>query len=219
MKSETMMMKDARTYIPAAGRDAFLPFYDAVTKFMGADRARRILLDQADLRPGQRVLDIGCGTGTFAVLLKQLHPDIELVGLDPDPKALARAKRKAEASAVSLRFDQGFSDALPYPARSFDHVFSSYMFHHLEDDTQKKTLREVRRVLKDGGRLHLLDFVGPDSGSGNFLSRLLHAHDRLKNNSRIVSLMTEADLANPKKVGERTVLFGFARVAYYQAEC
>ena len=85
-----------RTFLPAAGRDWLLPFYDPFVKLLGGDQARQRLLDQAALQDGHRVLDIGCGTGTFAVLIKRVHPDVEVVGLDPDPKALARAHRKAE---------------------------------------------------------------------------------------------------------------------------
>jgi ubiquinone/menaquinone biosynthesis C-methylase UbiE len=116
-------------------------------KVLGGNSARRILLDQATVRPGHRVLDIGCGTGTLVMLIKRLHPDVDVVGLDPDPKALTRAKRKAERSAVSIRLDQGFSHEPPYPEASFDRVFSTFMFHQLMGDEREKTLYEVRRIL------------------------------------------------------------------------
>src|SRR5947209_11351325 len=128
------MMGSSRTYLPAAGHDWSLPLYDPIVKLLGGDAARRALLEQAALRPGQRVLDVGCGTGTLATLTKQLYPDVAVVGLDPDPKALARAKRKAARAAVSIQFDQGFGDELPYPEAWFDCVFSSFMFHHLPPD-------------------------------------------------------------------------------------
>jgi ubiquinone/menaquinone biosynthesis C-methylase UbiE len=127
-----------KTYLPAAGHDWLLPLYDPFVKLFGGDTARRTLLDQATVGSGHRVLDIGCGTGTFATLIKGLYPDVDVVGLDPDPKALARAKRKAERAAVSIRLDQGFSDKLPYLEASFDRVFSTFMFHHLQMDEKER---------------------------------------------------------------------------------
>ncbi len=211
------MTEPRRTYLPAAGHDWFLPFYDPLVKLLGGDQARRALLDQAAIRPGHRVLDIGCGTGTLVVLIKHRHPDVEVVGLDPDPRALARGRRKAERAGVSIQFDQGFSDELPYPEASFDRVVSSFMFHHLPPDEKEKTLREVRRVLKPGGALHLLDFGGPEAGPEGFLAHLLYSSHRLRDNaeSRIVTLMRQAGLADPTQIDHRAMLF--FRIAYYQA--
>ena len=66
------MQEVQRTYFPAAGHDWGLPLYDPLLKLLGADSARRLLLEHSDLRPGQRVLDIGCGTGTLVVLIKRV---------------------------------------------------------------------------------------------------------------------------------------------------
>jgi SAM-dependent methyltransferase len=211
------MSNSQRTYLPAAGRDLLLPLYDLIAKLLGADRARQKLFDLAPLRPGDRVLDIGCGTGTFATMLKQRYPGVEVTGLDPDPKALARARHKAEQAGVSVRFDQGFADSLEYPATSFDVVFSSFMFHHLEGSNREKTLREVRRVLKPGGSFYLLDFEVSPSGHGLF--NLFHSGERMRDNteSRILSLMEDAGFSDRKKMAVRPVLFGFGRAGYYQA--
>jgi ubiquinone/menaquinone biosynthesis C-methylase UbiE len=214
---ESTALPSQRTYLPAAGRDSFLPFYDLMTKLMGADQARRGLLDQAQILTGHRVLDIGCGTGSLLIQLKRLYPGTDVVGLDPDPKALARAKRKAKRAAVTIQFDQGFGDEPPYPEASFDRVLSSLMFHHVPPDEKAKTLRAVRRVLKTGGEFHMLDFEGPENGAHGFVSRLLHSNQRLKDNSesRVLLFMTEAGFAEPKKIGHREMFFG--HIAYYRA--
>lgn len=207
-----------RSFVPAAGVDWLLPLYDPVQWLLGGDAARRELVAQAAIRPGQRVLEIGCGTGSLVVEAKRLHPEAEVVGLDPDPKALARARRKAERAGVDLRLDEGFADALPYEDASVERVFSSFMFHHLDPGTKRRTLAEVRRVLRPGGSLHLLDFGGPEPRADSLLARLLHASDALRENyeGRIPALMTEAGLADAREVSHRRTLFG--RVALYRAE-
>lgn len=212
------MQEVQRSYLPAAGCDWALPLYDPLVKLLGADSARRLLLEHSDLRPGQRVLDIGCGTGTLVALIKRVCPEISIVGLDPDPKALARAKKKAARAGASIQFDQGFSDELPYSDASFDRVFSSFMFHHVSANEREKTLREVRRVLSSEGSLHLLDFEPSRSGTHGVLARWLHSSHRLKDNSasRILELMRGAGFPNPKKVASGAILLGHLRFAYYR---
>ena len=211
------MSETSRTYLPAAGRDWALPLYDPFVRLLGGDAARAALLEQAALRAGHRVLDIGCGTGTLAVLIKRRYPEVEVVGLDPDPKALARAARKAQRAALSIQLDRGFADELPYPEGSFDRVFSSFMLHHVEGDAKAATLREVRRVLKPGARFHLLDFATSDSHSPGRISRWLHSSHRLHDNAdeRILSLMRQAGLADPRRVATRSGFLG--DIGYYQA--
>jgi ubiquinone/menaquinone biosynthesis C-methylase UbiE len=176
-----------------------------------------MLRDQAGLQPHHRVLDVGCGTGTLAVLIKRGHPRVDVIALDPDPRALARAQRKADRAGVAIRFDQGFADALNYRDQTFDRVFSSMMFHHLEADARAPALREIRRVLKPRGRLELLDFDAPESGGHGIVGRLIHSHHRLQDNSerRIVDLMTAAGFLSARKTASSKRLFG--RIAFYQA--
>lgn len=209
-------MGTSRRYVPAAGHDWFLPLYDPLVSLLGGDTARKALLDQATIRSRHRILDIGCGTGTLAVRIKRLHPDVEVVGLDPDPKALARARHKAERAGVSVQFDEGYSDELPYAAASFDRVFSSFMLHHLPLEAKEKTLRGVRRVLTQDGSFHVLDFAMPASRS-HWLARLFHSREHLKHGAEdeVLGLLREAGLTDPKLVAHRPMLF--ASLAYYQA--
>ena len=188
-----------RHFLPAAGHDIFLPLYDPLFALFGGNSVRKRLIDQGDLQRGQNILDIGSGTGTLSIAIQKNHPDVHIIGIDPDINALNRARKKAQRAGVSIQFDQGFSDQLPYPDATFDRVFSTFMFHHLKEAEKEKTLQEVRRVLKADGIFHLLDFV------------------RLKNNSeeQILRLMRSAAF-NDAKVIERGSLF-FLRVAYFRA--
>jgi ubiquinone/menaquinone biosynthesis C-methylase UbiE len=207
-----------RAFMPAAGRDLFLPLYDPLTRLLGLHKLISRLLAQAALQPDFRVLDVGCGTGAVAVAIKRRHPAVDVVGLDPDPKALARAERKARRAGVAIQFDLGFADALPYDNGTFDRVFSSMMFHHVRKSEREPTLREIRRVLEPRGRLEFLDLSGSGGGAHGFLARALHPPKQLTDNAddRILQLMTAARLA-PRKVAETGTIFG--TLAFYQADC
>jgi ubiquinone/menaquinone biosynthesis C-methylase UbiE len=207
-----------REFLPAAGHDAFLPLYDPLVNLMGFDRARRELISDANIEPDHRILDIGCGTGTLVVRLKRQHASAQVVGLDPDPKALRRARIKAVRAAVSVQLDQGLADQLPYKKESFDRIFSSFMFHHLNELERENMLVEVLRVLKPGGSFHLVDFIVDDLSHG-ILDRLFRSHAQMKTNSdeRILDLMSHIGFTNLVKVKEENMLFGLLRTAYYHA--
>lgn len=205
-------------YVPGMGHDRLLPFYDPLSRVLGITSVHRPLVDQAHLRSGQRILEIGCGTGNLAILVKRLHPGVEVVGLDPDAKALARARRKVGREELPVRLDRGFAEQLPYPDASFDRVLSAFMFHHLSPEVKERALREVRRVLKPGGSLHLLDLGGAKAASDGFIARLSHRNTLLQDNfgGRIPVLMREAGFADPAEVASR-VTKALGRITYYRA--
>lgn len=214
------VIEQRKDFLPAAGHDLLLPLYDPLDRLLGSDRARSELIGQAVILPGQSVLDLGCGTGTLAIELKRQYPTVQVLGIDPDEKALRRAKKKATRAETSVQFDRGFGNALPYETDSFDRVFSSYMFHHLEEPDREDTLREVIRVLKTDGAFHLLDFTSGGAGSHGHLFRLVHGSERLKDNSnaRLMELMRRAGLKDVENVKEGKMLFGLLRTAYFRAK-
>jgi ubiquinone/menaquinone biosynthesis C-methylase UbiE len=162
------------------------------------------------------VLEIGCGTGNLALLVKRMRPQLKVVGLDPDPNALSRADRKARRAGLKLELDRGFADELPYPDGRFDRVLSSLMFHHLEADLRVASLREILRVLRSDGSLHLMD-IGGDSRDLHGLARLARPSHTLKDkwNDRIPTLMREAGFRDVAETGHLSKRIG--RLTYYRA--
>lgn len=149
-------------YIPAAGRDWLLPLYDPVLRLLfNEQKVRGELLAQAAVRPGHRVLDVGCGTGTLVVRVKTECPEATVVGLDGDPKALVVARRKVTEAGADVALDDGLAYELPYAEESFDRVFCSLVLHHLSREHKQRTMAEILRVLAPGGTFHLLDFGTP----------------------------------------------------------
>ena len=166
------------------------------------------------------MLDIGCGTGTMAAMIKKLHPAAEVVGIDPDPDALAVCKRKSNRAGLAIEFDRGFADHMPYADASFDRVFSSFMFHHLTADEKSATLREIRRVLKAGASLHLLDFIRAHATQSKTSEHGLLVHrggavaERIE--ERMTAIMDEAGFVDAKEVSRGKIFFG--PIAYYRAQ-
>jgi len=206
-----------RHFVPAAGRDWLLPIYDPLTTLLGVRRFHRRLLEQADIAAGSRVLEVGCGTGNLSILAKRLHPAADVTGIDPDPKALARAHRKAQRGRVVVRFDLAYSEQLPFPDAAFDRVLSALMLHHLDSNAKVPALREVCRVLKPGGSLHLADFDAGDHARGlhGFLASLLHARHARVVRSQVLDLMHDAGLAHAQEVARRASVMG--TIVYYKA--
>jgi ubiquinone/menaquinone biosynthesis C-methylase UbiE len=214
------MNEAERSYVPALGKRWLLPLYDPLLWLVGADSAKRPLIEQARIKSGHRVLDIGCGTGSMAILIQRKYPGAEVVGIDPDPAALSIAERKARRAGIAIKFDRGFADRMPYPDASFDRVFSSFMFHHLAANEKSATLAEIRRVLKTGGSLHVLDFTrahGTSSANAE-RGRLVHRHGPMAERieGRMTSLMSEAGLADAAEVKRGRIIFG--PIAYYRAD-
>ena len=141
-----------------------------------------------------------------------------MTGLDPDAKALTRARSKAARAGVSIQFDQGFGDQLPYPAATFDRVFSSLMYHHLPPEQKQNVVREAHRVLKPEGEFHMCDFEVRDDGRSGFLLRVSHAKELLQDNTeaRVLSFMQQAGFRDCRKMGRYKMLTG--AVAYYRAK-
>jgi ubiquinone/menaquinone biosynthesis C-methylase UbiE len=158
------MEKKSDVYIPALSYDWLTPLYDLFIRWTMPESAfKRHLVEQARISQGHRILDLGCGTATLTILIKKMHPDTEVVGLDGDSRILEIARRKAAREGLEVKLDEGMSDELPYADNSFDRVLSSLFFHHLTRENKARTLAEVFRILRPGGELHVADFGKPQN--------------------------------------------------------
>ncbi len=129
---------------------------------LGRERVfRRRIAAVAHLRPGETVLDVGCGTGSLALVAKQqVGASGRVLGIDPSPQMIARARHKARRRNLALDFQIGVIERLAFPNQSFDAVLSTFMMHHLPDDLKRRGLAEIARVLKPGGRVLVVDMPG-----------------------------------------------------------
>ncbi len=193
------MKPGASRYVPALGFHALTPLYDIILRITMKDPAFKFtLLKQAALRPGEHVLDVGCGTGTLGIRVAALVGDAgEVHGIDLDSAMLSRAESKAKTAGVSLHLQQGSATELPYPDARFDRALSSLFLHHLNREQKQQTLAGIHRVLKPGGQLHIADFGIPSNPLTAFLFfflRMLDGFDATRDNVRgtIPELMRDA---------------------------
>src|SRR5262245_35483210 len=159
------------------------PYYDfavTLTTLGHARLLRRVTVDQALIKPGDHVLDVGCGTGEVTLLAKTRAKDGKVYGIDPAPEMIAVARKKAAHKRLEIDFRVGMIESLPFPDSSIDVVISSLMMHHLPDELKVRGLAEVYRVLKPGGRLLIADFMRPTRSFLNHLFIAFTRHQGLK---------------------------------------
>lgn len=174
-------------------------FYDRVCRIMGLGSAfREHTVRIAALRSGESVLDVGCGTGVLTRLAaKAVAPAGTTWGIDPAADMIRVALANAAVESSSTRFKTGVIEALAFENESFDAVFASFMLHHLPPDVKRAGLREVRRILKPGGRLVVVDLDRPRNPLWWLLFWPMRFHEGPSDNlvGRIPEILTESGFA------------------------
>lgn len=152
----------AEAFVPALGAHALTRFYDWLIGGALAERSwKNRLVERVAPAPKDVIVDLGCGTGTLAIMLKEACRSAHVVGIDPDEAMLRPAREKVRSAGVEVDLRTGRADRLPLGDGSATKVVSSLVFHHMQQDTKRAALGEARRVLRPGGRLVLADWAKP----------------------------------------------------------
>lgn len=205
---------EPRSFVPALGFQWLTRFYDPILRAtLKEEKFKSLLTEQAALRPGHRVLDLGCGTATLTIMLKQACPGATIVGLDADPQVLRIGGQKAADAGVDLELYQGLANAPPFEAASFDRVVSSLVFHHLSPADKRAAFEKSRGLLVPGGELHLADWGEAQNRvmRAAFLAiQLLDGFETTTDNvqGRLVPMMEAAGFESVEETAREMTLFG-----------
>ena len=193
-------------FVPALGFGFLTRWYDPVfAAFLPGATLRRSVVERLDLQPGQRVLDLGCGTGTLLVAMHAACPNATFLGLDIDPSILELARRKLSDAGIPIALFQHDAAQPPFPHGSFDRVVSSLVFHHLPTDSHAPMLAQTLNLLVPGGELHLIDW-GPPRGvlprAASLVERLFDGWNRTADSftGRVPELLHRAGFVNVERI-------------------
>ena len=212
------MSKKQSQFIPALRYDWLTRLYDPLIRLTTRETAfKGRLVEITHVQTGHHVLDLGCGTGTLALLIQKTHAGARVFGVDGDLKVLKIAQGKAVSSGSHLLLNAGLVFELPYPINQFDRVFSTLLFHHLPQEAKQWTLVETLRVLKPGGNLCVVDWGKPTNRLMRilfFLVQLLDGFTTTTDNVKgmLSELMQDAGFAEVREVNHFNTLFGTLRL-------
>jgi ubiquinone/menaquinone biosynthesis C-methylase UbiE len=167
-----------------------MEWYHDTFSFRGKLRElRQRTADFARIRPGDAVLDVGCGTGTLVLeVQRRVGKGGRVAGIDPGAEQIARARAKAARRHLPIEFQLGVIEQLPFPDQTFDVVLSTLMMHHLPAPLKRQGLAEIARVLKPGGRLVVADCTRRQERAG----RSARFHAGGSGRQELAALVSEA---------------------------
>lgn len=193
-----------RAYVPALGDRRLTPFYDATISLMTCERTwRRAFIKQIAPTPRDVILDVGCGTGTLAVLLKQACPGASIYGIDPDPEVLSRAELKARDADVLVHFAKGFAQETAAARVHPNKVVSSLVLHQVSPAGKRAAIFSAFAALRPGGEFHVADYGEQKSPLMRLAFRQVQALDGFANTQPnadgiLPALMAEAGFTDIK---------------------
>jgi ubiquinone/menaquinone biosynthesis C-methylase UbiE len=145
-------------FTPALGRIAPARFFDYVVALTRERFWRALAVMHLAPRPDDVIVDVGCGTGSLAVLLSRVEPRAQVIGLDPDPEVLAVARGKTAGAEIQWRVGMGDALVESVGAEAVDGVVSSLVLHQCPMEVKQAVLASMFAVLRSGGRLVIADY-------------------------------------------------------------
>ena len=209
----------AGNFIPALRLRLLTPVYDTFLRVVMREttiKSRLVTL----LHPGdhENILDFGCGTGTLTLMIKRAGPGCIVYGIDIDPQVLGIAKKKARHDGVEIHLVLYNGVTLPFDDESFDKVVSSLVIHHLPAGEKPGIFRELYRVLKNGGELHIMDFGIQRSLYARLLSSVVKYLEPIEDNIRgkIPECLIRSGFPDAEEVTYENTLVG--TVSFYRSK-
>ncbi len=158
--------------------------YDFFSRLVGLgvnQSNSRMVVEMARIKQGDKVLDVGCGTGNLTLTAKAyVGPAGTVTGIDASPEMIEKARQNSKRTGLAAEFEIGLIEKIPYPAACFDVVINRLMIHHLPDDLKRQGLAEILRVLKPGGVLFIADFRAPSNTLLGHLAVVFSRHRRMQ---------------------------------------
>ena len=165
-------------FTPALGSSALTPFYDHAIRLLTREKTwRQKLLMQLAPAGGETILDVGCGTGTLAILIKQRAPGAHVIGMDPDKQVLATAADKAAKAGVDIEWREGFAHDAAAFAGSLDKAVSTLVFHQVPLEEKQRGVAAMFKAIRPGGELHIADYCRQRDWHMRQLFRLIQLLD------------------------------------------
>jgi ubiquinone/menaquinone biosynthesis C-methylase UbiE len=189
--------------------------YDFHTRLMGLGVNQpnsKMVIRMAKIKSGDKVLDVGCGSGNLTLTAKRYAGSSGSVhGIDASPEMIEVARKKAKQSGANAIFDVGLIEKLPFPEATFDVVISRLVIHHLPDDLKRQGFAEIFRVLKPGGIFFLADFQSPKDPILAHVTALLMGHPMMmqSNVSSLPPMLLEAGFADVSSGPTQSLFLAF----------
>lgn len=188
--------------------------YDLFSRLMGLGknaRNSRMVVEMAQVKAGEAVLDVACGTGNLTLTAASYAgPTGKVFGIDSSPEMIELAKKKAARSTPSAVFQLGLAEQLDFPEATFDIIISRLAMHHLPDDLKRRALAQMLRVLKPGGRVLIADFVQPENHVLNHLTAAIVGPGMMKTDTwKLPPMLSEAGFVDVRFGPTRSSFLGF----------